>query len=152
IKPNWLAAAGEIAKALLSAELSPELETVNFFEPLRLMLKSSNVARPAASVVLDRVPPSAPDPVVNAIVTVTPKFTTLLPKASFNCAVTAGAMTTPAVASVGCCTKTTWLAAAGEIVNALLSTGIAGPVAAVSDFDPARFTLRFPKVATPSAT
>src|SRR5207245_1032390 len=41
LKANWLGAAGEMVKALLSAELRPELEAVTFFEPLKSMLKSA---------------------------------------------------------------------------------------------------------------
>ena len=101
-----MAAAGEIEKALLEAELNPELDAVKFFEPVRLMLKSSNAATPAPSVVRESVPLSMPVPVVKAIVTVTPALGTLLPKVSFNWTVAGGAITTPAMASVGCCTNT----------------------------------------------
>src|SRR5436309_2469956 len=152
LKANWLAAAGEIVKALLWAELSPELEAVSFFEPLKSMLKSAKVAKPPASVALVVVPLSAPKPVVKAIVMLIPALATLFPKASFNRAVTAGAMATPAVASVGCWAKATWLATAGAMVNALLATGVAGPLEAVKVFEPARLTLRLLKVATPLAS
>ena len=61
LKANWLAAAGEMIKALLAAELRPELEAVKFLEPLRSMLRSAKVARPAASVVLVFAPLSVPE-------------------------------------------------------------------------------------------
>ena len=96
-----------MVKALLTAELRPVLDAARFFEPLRLTLKSLNVAKPFASVEVVVVPPSVPeDPVSKAIVTVTPALGTLLPKLSFNCTVTAGEIRAPAVALVGCCTKT----------------------------------------------
>src|SRR6266481_2003449 len=121
-----------MVKALLSAALKPELEAVSFFEPVRLMVRLANAAKPPASVVLFVVPLSAPEPVVRAIVTVTPEFVTLFPKTSFNWTVTTGAMTAPAVVVVGCWTKATWLAAAGKMVKALLVTGVAGALLAVS--------------------
>src|SRR6266516_4247626 len=142
LKANWLAAAGEIVKALLWAELKPALEAVTCFEPLKSMLKSAKVAKPPASVALVVVPLSVPEPVVKAIVMVIPALATLFPKASFNRAVTAGAMATPAVASVGCWAKATWLAAAGAMVNGLLATGVAWPLDAITVFEPARLTLR----------
>ena len=63
-----------------------------------------NVANPAASVLLVRVPLRVPVPLLSDITTAIPEDT-LLPKASRNWTVSAGAMATPAVALLGCCTK-----------------------------------------------
>ena len=91
-----------IVKALLTADVSPLLEAVMFFVPLELMLRSLNVARPVASVVLVVVPLKVPVPVVRVIVTDTPEVETLLPNASFSCTVTAGVIVCPAVVVEGC--------------------------------------------------
>ena len=141
-----------LRKGMLKAELKPVLDAVKFFKPLRLMVRSAKVAKPPPSVAMFVVPLSVPKPLVKAIVTVTPRLGTLLPKLSFNWTLTEGAITAPAVASVGCCTKTTWLAPAGKIVNELLSTGVAGALLAVSVFDPTRLAFRPANVATPPAS
>src|SRR2546425_584491 len=104
LKANWLAAAGEIVKPLLTAELRPELEAVSCFEPLKSMLNSAKVAKPIAMVVLVLVPLRVPVPLLNVITTDTPG--TLLVKLSATWTVTAGEIVTPAVASVGGCVKT----------------------------------------------
>ena len=90
---------------LLIAEVKPPLAAVRFLEPTRSMLRSPKVARPVPSVVWLVVPVRLPLPVLRVIATETPGVGTLFPKASFSCAVTAGAIATPAVALVGCWAK-----------------------------------------------
>ena len=79
-KTNCAAAAGEIVNAPLITEANPVLDAVRFLEPLKLMPRSLNVARPAESLVLEVVPPSVPVPLLNVIATVSPD--TSLPKLS----------------------------------------------------------------------
>ena len=91
---------------LLTADVNPVLDAVRIFEPVRLMLKSLNVARPLAFVVLVVVPPSTPVPEDNDIVIETPEVDTLLPLPSCNCTVTAGLIVPPAVeCKVSCTTR-----------------------------------------------
>src|SRR5438445_677261 len=151
-KTNWLGAAARIVNASLSIEPNTELVAVSFFAPVKSMLKSLNAASPLVSVVLVVVPLRTPMPLLKLISNETPASGTLLPNESFNCTVTGGAIATPAVASVGCWVKATWLAAAGAMVNGLLATGVAGPLEAVNVFEPARLMLRLLNVATPLAS
>ena len=87
----------------LMAGVSAPVLALRVFAPLRLMLRSSKLATPAASVVRAGVPLSVPVPLFMAVVTDTPG--TSLPKVSVTCTVTVGAITTPAVALLGCCTN-----------------------------------------------
>ena len=102
---------------LLTADVNPVLDAVRIFEPARLMLKSLNVARPLAFVVLVVVPPSTPVPEDNDIVIETPEVDTLLPLPSCNCTVTAGLIVHPAVVFDGCWTKTTFVAVPVDNTN-----------------------------------
>src|SRR5437016_1333106 len=100
---SLLAAAAGILNAPLSTGVRAPLEAVRFLEPLKLMLKSLKVARPAESLVRVAVPLSEPEPVLKLLVTDTPG--TLLLKLSVTWTLIDGAMATPAVASVGCWVK-----------------------------------------------
>src|SRR5439155_1175323 len=91
-----LTAAAVMLNALLTADARPPLEAVRFFEPVRLMLRSLNVASPLPFVDCVVVPLSVPLPVDNAIATDTPELETLLPNESCSWTVTAGEMLTPA--------------------------------------------------------
>src|SRR2546425_10289 len=102
-KATWLAAAGAMVNGLLATGVAGPLEAVNVFEPARLTLRLLKVATPAESVVLVLVPLRVPVPLLKVITTDTPG--TLLVKLSATWTVTAGEIVTPAVASVGCCTK-----------------------------------------------
>ena len=94
-----------MVNGLLIAEVKLPLAAVRFLEPTRSTLRSPKVARPVPSVVWLMVPLKAPVPLLRVIVTETPALGALFPKASFSCAVTAGAIAAPAVALVGCCAK-----------------------------------------------
>ena len=78
LNDSVLAAAALIVNALLTAEVSPTLDAVRFFEPERLMLRSLKVARPFGSVNCVVVPLSVPVPVVKTMLIDTPALETLL--------------------------------------------------------------------------
>ena len=101
-KTSCVADAALIVNAELTAEASPVLEAVIFFEPERLMLRSLKVAKPPEFVTCVSVPLRVPVPVVNASVIETPELVTSLPDASLSCTVTAGEIVCPAVVLVGC--------------------------------------------------
>ena len=96
----------EITNEALIASNRPTADAFSVFVPMRLILRSSNVASPLAPVFRDVVPLSVPVPEFREIVTVIPEAGTLFPKASFNCTVTGGAMALPAIALEGPCAKT----------------------------------------------
>src|SRR2546428_458142 len=100
---SLLAAAAEIVNEPLTTGVRAPLEAVRFLEPLKLMLRSLKVARPAESLVRVVAPLSEPVPVLKFMATDTPD--TLLLKVSVTWTLIDGAMATPAVASVGCWLK-----------------------------------------------
>src|SRR5947208_4367420 len=112
------------------------------------MLRSLKVARPVESLVRVVVPLSEPVPVLKLMTTATPD--TSFPKVSVTWTFTEGAMATPAVASVGCCEKANWLAAAGEMVKGLLRAELKPELEAVKFLEPLRLTLRSLNVARPA--
>src|SRR2546427_9855987 len=120
-----LAAAGETAKATLSPVERAPLVAVNFFVPTTLMLRSSKVANPLASLVRLVVPARLPVPVLRAMLTLIPE--TLLPKLSSARTVTDGLIATPARGSLGGCTKLRLVAAAG-LTTTLLDVAPIRPV------------------------
>jgi hypothetical protein len=79
---SCVAAPAEMVNATLVADSNPECDAERVFVPERLMLRSENVATPAASVERVVVPPSVPVPDESAIVTVTPDPATLFPNES----------------------------------------------------------------------
>src|SRR5438094_8323821 len=110
------AAVAEIVHGPPSTGVRAPLEAVSFLEPVKLMLRSLKVARPAESLVRVAVPLSEPTPALKVMATDTPD--TLLPKLSVTWTLTDGGMAAPAVAAVGCWVKANWLGAAGEIEKA----------------------------------
>jgi hypothetical protein len=73
-----------ISNDLLVADERPGLEAFSFFDPRRSMLKSSNVARPAAFVSLVVVPLRVPSPDVMLNDTDTPASATSLSQESLS--------------------------------------------------------------------
>jgi len=108
---SCVALEGLISKALLTADVRPLCEAVMFFVPLAVILRSSNVARPEASVVRGVVPLREPVPVETVISTERPEVSTSLLYASWTWTVIAGEMANPAVVVDGCCIKTSFVAA-----------------------------------------
>src|SRR3990167_5181338 len=137
-KTTFVAVPVDMVNELLTADVNPVLSAVRFFEPVRSMLISLNVARPLASVVCCVVPLSTPVPEDNDIVIETPEVDTLLPLTSCNCTVTTGLIAAPAVASDGCWTKTTFVAFPVDMVNELLTADVNPVLVAVRFFEPAR--------------
>ena len=135
-------------KLLLTAEVKPELLAVRALLPPRLMLRSLKVANPPATVLRVVVPLNVPVPLLKTVLTLTPLLVTLFPKVSCNWSVTAGDIVAPAVALLGPCTKTNWLAEAALMVKELLATE-AEPLVAVNTLEPATLILKLVKVATP---
>src|SRR5262245_38817306 len=95
-----------------------EAATSVYPEPIRLMLKSGNVAIPFTaflvstpeSVALDGLLPSE-------IVTGSDDVVSVVPNASWMATVTAGLMVSPALADVGCCTNATLTGTAAPPVD-----------------------------------
>src|SRR5437588_592116 len=85
------------------------------------MLRLENVATPPEAALL-RVPESDPLPgfVPIAMFTELVAEAIVFPKASSIATFTAGAIETPAPASLGCVVKTSWAAGADVMLNALL--------------------------------
>ncbi len=94
-------APAEMVNGVLAAGVRPDDDAVSAFDPVRLMLRSGNLARPVVSVSCASVPLSVPVPVEREILTVSPAVLTLFPEASFNWTVTAGVIVAPATALVG---------------------------------------------------
>ena len=92
---------GEIVKILLAADTSPELEAVSCFDPVRLMLRLSNVAIPLVVVVRVNVPVSMPVPEEIESVMESPDVSTILPSESRTCTVTDGVIVDPDVVFTG---------------------------------------------------
>src|SRR5712691_9153804 len=116
------------------------------------MLKVEKLATPATAamvVVPDNVPPPGFVPI--ATVTVPVKPVAVFPWASCAVTCTAGVIAAPAVVAVGWTEKTSCVAAAGVMVNAVL-VALAGPVAeALSVYPvPTLLMLRVEKLATPA--
>lgn len=149
--PNASVVAGPatIVNTLLAMEVSPGLDAVRFLFPMRLMLRSSNVARPSLLVERLRVPLSVPVPDDSAIVTVIPATGTILSSESRTCTVIAGARVAPAAAVVGCWRKTSLFAGRGVMVKELLIAAVNVPPVALSVFSPERLILRLLNVAMP---
>src|SRR5689334_1335945 len=78
-----------------------------------------------------------------------PDCETLLPKLSWICTVTAGAMAEPDWVSVGCWTKNSLLAVAGFTVKLLLVGWVSEPSLAASVYEPLFVGIKLEKVATP---
>jgi hypothetical protein len=135
-----------IVNALLTADVTPVLAAVRFFDPVRSMLRLLNVARPEEFVAWVSVPLSVPVPVVSDSVMFTPEVVTLSLALSSNCTVTAGLIVAPDAAVVGCCTNTTFDAV---ILKALLTADVRPELAAVRFFDPKSLMLRLLNVARP---
>src|SRR6266849_2715587 len=117
------------------------------------MLNVANVATPltAATVVVPAsVAPGVPVPAAIATVTVPTKVGTRLPKASWALTCTGGVIVGPASVVVGCTVNANTLAAAGVILNAVLTTA-GSPVAVAVRVYPVPLTSMnsVPKVATP---
>ncbi len=142
----------EIVKVVLVADVNPVEEAVSAFDPTLSILRFENVARPVASVSCVTVPDKMPVPEESVILTVSPDIGTLLPEASFNWTVTAGVMAAPAVALVGSCTNTRWVADPAEIVKVVLVADVNPVEEAISVFDPTVSMLRFENVASPVAS
>src|SRR3989441_3392629 len=111
-----------------------------------------NVAVPLTAATV-AVPPSVPLPGFVPMATVTEAVLVVrLPSESCICTVTAGAIVAPPLALVGCCNKTSLLAAPAVMLNALLVVvGLGRPLSvAVRVYPvPARLIERLLKVATP---
>ncbi len=90
-----------MVNALLTAAVRLPLEARIVFDPVRLTLRLLNVAMPE-EVVRVNVPLRTPVPEASAIVTVVPVVVTGFPNASVSITVTAGVITAPATAFVGC--------------------------------------------------
>src|SRR5512143_330810 len=117
------------------------------------MLSPGNVATPftaAMVAVPDRVPPPAFVPI--ATVTFAAYAVATFPLASSAVTLTAGAIAAPAVAVVGCCVKTRWVAAPGMMLNVELTPSVSDAVVAVSVYPvPALSMESVENVATPAA-
>src|SRR5260370_31344754 len=89
------------------------------------MLRLLNVATPptAASVVVpESVPAAGLVPIATVTLPVNP--VTRFPRGSRALTCTAGAIARPAVVVAGCTVNTSWLGAAGGMVNAVLVAGL----------------------------
>jgi hypothetical protein len=144
-----VAAPTVILNELLTAGISPELDAVIALVPVRLILRSLNVARPDPFVNCEVVPESAPEPEDSVMITDTPEVVTLLPKLSRSCTVTAGVIGEFAGVAVGCWIRTSCAADAGFIVNEELIAEVRPPLDAVMFLEPERLMLKSLKVANP---
>ncbi len=89
--------------------------------PVLSMLSVPNVATPPAALTIevpDNVPPAGLVPIATLTLPVNP--VTRFPSASRALTCTAGTIARPAVVAVGWVVKTSWLAGAGVMLNALL--------------------------------
>src|SRR5206468_12159094 len=115
------------------------------------MLRLPNVATPATAaivVVPARVAPPGFEP--SATLTFPVKLVAVLPSASCATTRTAGVITDPAVALVGCTVNASWLAAPAATSNAALVAPLTRVALAASvQPPPALLTLRFENVAIP---
>src|SRR5207245_360731 len=143
------AAAGETVNETLVNGGRMPLEAVSCLLPTRFTLSAVNVARPPASLATAPPPVSVPVP-TRLKETSCPAIP--FPNASFTLTCTAGAIAAPATTSLGPTANVSALAAAGDTLNAALVTVGIAPLAAVSCWLPARFTLSAGTVATPPAS
>src|SRR5512143_429692 len=95
------------------------------------MLRLENVAIPASADLVtdpDRVAVGSPVPLVIATLMLLLNVGTRFPCASSAETFTAGLMVAPVVVAVGCTVKTSWLAAAGVMLNGTLAAEVNGAV------------------------
>ncbi len=103
------------------------------------MLRSAKLARPLALVATVVVPVMAserPAAGLSVSVTATPACATLFPVLSVSCTVTGGAMTAPAAAPEGCCTKARWLAEPATLVKSKTAGAAVPGALAVTSNEP----------------
>ncbi len=147
---SWLAAAGEITKLLLLADVKPLELAVNVYVPAVWMTVEPKVAMPP-TVFAVAPAVTAPGPFAANVIE-TPSVDTALPNWSSSCTVIGGAMATPAVALLGCCTKTSWLALAADTTKLELVIGGNKPLLAFKVYVPAVSRMSAGNVATPLLT